>query len=94
MFCPACGNDNVSGSLTCSKCGAALPASPATSPATVSPAAQANAAPLIAGAALAGMGDWAIATILDLIDSVAVSVNQAFFHGKSRKQPQYSRLNR
>jgi len=33
MFCPACGNDNVSGSLTCSKCEAALVASPATSPA-------------------------------------------------------------
>jgi uncharacterized RDD family membrane protein YckC len=67
MFCPACGNNNVSGSLTCSKCGAALPASPATSPATVSSAAQTNAAPLIAGAALAGMGDRAIATLLDVV---------------------------
>src|SRR5438874_12958315 len=67
MLCPACRNDNLSGSLTCSKCEAALPPSPATSPATVSSAAQTKAAPLIAGAALAGMGDRAIATLLDLV---------------------------
>jgi uncharacterized RDD family membrane protein YckC len=84
MFCPACGNNNVPGSVTCNKCGATLPASHAAAPATVpSPApvptaaqtppaslpsaAQNKAAPLIAGAALAGMGDRAIATILDLV---------------------------
>jgi zinc-ribbon domain len=88
MFCPACGNKNVPGSVTCSKCGAAFPASHATSPPKVSAAAQSNpetvpsaaqtkaeqskAAPLIAGAALAGMGDRAIATILDLVVAGAV----------------------
>jgi uncharacterized RDD family membrane protein YckC len=84
MFCPACGTQNVPGSVTCSKCGAAFPAAHATSPTKVaSPApvlpaaqtppasapsaAQGKAAPLIAGAALAGMGDRAIATILDVV---------------------------
>ncbi len=55
MFCPACGNDNVPGSLTCNKCEAALPAAHATPPATVPTA------------ALAGIGDRAIAAILDLV---------------------------
>jgi uncharacterized RDD family membrane protein YckC len=44
-----------------------LPAAHATPLATVPTAAQTKAAPLIAGAALAGMGDRAIATILDLV---------------------------
>jgi uncharacterized RDD family membrane protein YckC len=65
MFCPACGNNNDSGFQTCGKCGAALPASAAIPPTTVASTAQTKAAPLIAGAALAGMGDRAIATILD-----------------------------
>ncbi len=65
MFCPACGNNNVSGSQTCSKCEATLPASATIPPTTVASTAQTKAAPLIAGAALAGMGDRAIATILD-----------------------------
>jgi hypothetical protein len=72
MFCPACGNNNVPGSLTCSTCGAAFPASRSTSPPKLSAAAQSNpatvpsaeqtkaeqsnAAPLTAGAALAGIG--------------------------------------
>jgi hypothetical protein len=65
MFCRACGNNNVTGSQTCSNCGAALPTS-ATTPATVPSTAQTKVAPLIADAALAGMGDRAIATILDV----------------------------
>ena len=67
MFCPACGNNNVSGSQTCSKCGAALPASATTPPTTVAPTTQTKAPPLIAGASLAGIGDRAIATILDAV---------------------------
>src|SRR5258708_39225796 len=67
MFCPSCGNDNAAGSLTCSKCAAALPVAQATPPATVPSATQTNATPVIAGAALARMGDRAIATILDLV---------------------------
>ena len=83
MFCPTHGNNNVPGSVTCSKCGPPFPASHATpppkvsaaaqsNPATVPSAAQTKAAPLIAGAPLAGMGDRAIATILDLVVAGAV----------------------
>ncbi len=65
MFCSACGNDNVSGSQTCSKCGGELAASATIPPTAVTSTAQTKAAPLIASAALAGMGGRAIATILD-----------------------------
>jgi len=88
MFCPACGNNNLPGSVTCSKCGRASPASHATSPPKVSAVAQSNpakvpsaaqtkqskAAPVIAGATLAGMGDRAIATILDVAGAVVAVV--------------------
>jgi uncharacterized RDD family membrane protein YckC len=67
MFCPACGNSNVPESLTCSKCGAALPVSPAATPAMAPSSANIKAAPLIAGAPLAGIGDRAIAVVLDLV---------------------------
>jgi uncharacterized RDD family membrane protein YckC len=67
MFCPACGNSNVPESLTCSKCGAALPVSTSTTPAMAPSTANSKAAPLIAGAPLAGIGDRAIAVVLDLV---------------------------
>ena len=73
MFCSACGQSNADGSMSCSKCGSplAMAAAPAGSDqvgSAAAPATQgANSPALAAGAALAGIGDRAIATLLDIV---------------------------
>jgi len=73
MFCSACGQSNADGSMSYSKCGSplAMAAAPAGSDqvgSAAAPATQgANSPALAAGAALAGIGDRAIATLLDIV---------------------------
>jgi uncharacterized RDD family membrane protein YckC len=77
MFCSVCGHSNADGSMSCSKCGSplAMVAAPAGSgqvgsaaaPATAAATQGANPPALAAGAALAGIGDRAIATLLDIV---------------------------
>jgi uncharacterized RDD family membrane protein YckC len=77
MFCPACRHSNPDGSMSCSKCGSplAMAAAPASSgqvgsaaaPATATVNQSTNSPALAAGCALAGIGDRAIATLLDIV---------------------------
>jgi uncharacterized RDD family membrane protein YckC len=77
MFCSACGHSNAAGSMSCGKCGSplAMVAAPAgssqlgsvTPPATSAATQGANSPALATGSALAGIGDRAIAALLDIV---------------------------
>ena len=76
MFCISCGQSNAPGSVSCSKCGSRLAVAAAPGSGQVVSAAapgvaaarQAAGSPALAvGSALAGMGDRAIATLLDVV---------------------------
>lgn len=80
MFCSTCGHSNAAGSITCSKCGLplAMAAAPAGSgqvgsaaPAIAAATQGANSPALASGSALAGIGDRAIATLLDIVVAAA-----------------------
>jgi zinc-ribbon domain len=77
MFCSACGHNNAAGSMSCSKCGSPLamvvaPAGrgqvgAAAAPATATATPGANPSALATGSTLAGLGDRAIAALLDIV---------------------------
>jgi uncharacterized RDD family membrane protein YckC len=77
MFCSVCGHSNADGSMSCSKCGSPLaiaaapagsgPVGSAAAPATAAATQGATSPALAAGSALAGIGDRAIATLLDIV---------------------------
>lgn len=77
MFCSACGHSNAAGSMSCSKCGSPLamvvaPAGraqvgSAAAPATATATPGANSSALATSSPLAGLGDRAIAALLDIV---------------------------
>jgi hypothetical protein len=77
MFCSARGHSNAADSMSCSKCGSllAIVAAPAGSgqvgsavaPATAAATQGANSPALATGSELAGLGDRAIAALLDIV---------------------------
>lgn len=90
MICRECGNQNDTSSMFCVKCGAATPAAPASSQSSLTtselapnfpssapistPAAQSEAPVFAGGATLAGMGDRAIAALLDSVVTAVLLV--------------------
>jgi uncharacterized RDD family membrane protein YckC len=79
MFCSACGHSNTAGSTRCSKCELPLAVAVAAAPAgggpvdatavpgTAAVTQGANSPTLAAGSVLAGIGDRAIAALLDIV---------------------------
>jgi uncharacterized RDD family membrane protein YckC len=81
MFCSACGANNTPGTVNCSKCGSPLALTPAqtsggqagsvAAPAVAASAPVTKTEPLFPAGTIAGIGDRAIAAILDIVVSAA-----------------------